>query len=163
MKKLTIDAAKEIQKKYLEKIKDDKLKKFVKIHSKLVGEMAIILSNKNKLNEFFRIAALVHDIGYSFDEAEHAKHSLRIIREEDFQVSEELKDCILNHGNNDFPSTEEGKIFRLADKLSALDKDFVSFFLEHNKDKIEEEDLSFIKMFLDKSFGYLKEFNIKKD
>ena len=79
------------------------------------------------------------------------------------EILEGLKDCILNHGNNDFPSTEEGKIFRLADKLSALDKDFVSFFLEHNKDKIEEEDLSFIKMFLDKSFGYLKEFNIKKD
>ena len=163
MKELTIDAAKEIQKKYLEKISDNKLKEFVKVHSNLVGEMAIILSKNNELNEFFRIAALVHDIGYALNEAEHAKHSLRIILEEDFQISEELKDCILNHGNSDKPLTEEGKLFRVADKLSALDKDFVSFFLKYNKGKIGKEDMNFIKMFLDKSFDYLKEFNIKRD
>lgn len=157
MKKINLAEAKDIYRNYLEKMKDDKLKEFVKIHSKLVGEMAIIISNGKFNNNFFRVAALLHDIGYSVDEANHAEHSYKILVEHGYDIPENLKDCILNHGNDSKPTTPEGKIFRLADKISTFDNSLIKIFIKHNSEKIEGEDLKFLEMMAFQGMKYLRE------
>ena len=148
--KITLEKARELYNTYLNKVNDKKLREFLFIHSLKVSEMAILLGKINRLDiNILEIAGLLHDIGYSVDEKDHSKHSLNILEGKNFEVSEKLKDCILNHGGEGNTQTKEGKVFRMADKLSIVDKDTLYVFL---KDKtINDEEKEFIKMMLSKS------------
>jgi len=148
--RITLEKARELYNTYLNKVHDKKLREFLFVHSLKVSEMAVLLGKINRLDiNILEIAGLLHDIGYSVDEKDHPKHSLNIIEEKNFEVNEKLKDCILNHGGEGNPQTEEGKVFEIADKLSILDKDTLYVFL---KDKtINDEGKKFIKMMLSKS------------
>ena len=107
---LNVKEAEKICKENLSKIKDGNLHV---IHSKLVGDTALILSKGKQLNEnLLKIAAWVHDIGYSIDSENHAEHSVEILEKRGYEVNKILRDCVLNHGASKNPKTNEGKIDR---------------------------------------------------
>lgn len=153
MKELTIIEAKKLFNKYVGLIKDSELREFVRIHSLNVSSVAKLLA-KNKGFDVItlEIASLVHDLGYSIQENNHAIHSLDILKNEGFEISKVIEDCVLNHGRNSFPATPEGEIFRFADKLSVLDTDLLRFFLNKG---LTKEDVGFYDSFLTESKKYL--------
>jgi uncharacterized protein len=152
--KITVEKAREIYIMYLNKVNDKKLREFLLVHSLKVSEMAVLLGKIKGLDiSVLEIAGLLHDIGYSINEENHSQHSLNILEEKNFEISEKLKDCILNHGGKGSPKTEEGKIFQMADKISIIDKDTLYIFL---KDKVvSNEEKEFIKIVVSKSLELL--------
>ena len=140
--KLTTKKAQNLAKKYLldKKIKDGE---FFYIHTKGVAKSAKLLAKKENLDEnFFEIIAWVHDIGYSVDSKSHANHTLKILKKEDFEVNNIMKDMILNHGSLGNPETKEGKLMQIADKISIIDRDFLEVLLDN---KINDEEIKFMK------------------
>lgn len=88
---------------------------------------------------------------------EHAQHSIEIL-EKEYEMSETLKDCILNHGTNEKPKTEEGKIMQVADKVCMLNPELVSLLLKYSLKKNKEEkekDLEFIRKMCNKAVNLL--------
>lgn len=79
------------------------------------------------------IAAWLHDIGYIINKETHAKHSLEIAKKQ-FTLNKKIEDCILNHGTNGNPKTEEGKIIKIADKASFINPKILEIFLKNKKD-----------------------------
>lgn len=160
MKELTVKESEKVYEKYLNKITIKKLRDFLLVHSKKVKEMAILLGKRKNLDTTtLEIAGLVHDIGYVIDEKEHPQHSLKILKDEGYKVSEILKDCILNHSHDKVPLTTEGKIFQIADKISIFDKETLHIFLKHNNAKINEEDIAFLEIMITNSISFMKEIN----
>ncbi len=157
MRELTIKESEKIYEKYLNKITIKELRDFLLVHSKKVRDMAILLGKRKNLDTTtLEIAGLVHDIGYAIDEKEHPQHSFKILKEEGYEVSEILKDCILNHGHDKVPLTTEGKIFQIADKISILDKETLHIFLKHNNAEINEEDLAFLEIMITQAMSFMK-------
>ena len=116
------------------------------VHSEKVGQVAIIIAKKLKINnKVFKIAGWVHDIGYFKNSDSHANSAIPILKELGYEVEEILKDCILNHGNEGKPKTTEGKIFQLADKFSIFDLDVIKIMLKHGTFPLKDENIAFLK------------------
>ena len=151
--KLTKEKAKELAKKYLldSKIKDGE---FFYVHTKGVVEVARLLAKKEKIDiKKIESCAWVHDIGYYLEQEGHAKKGIELLKKEGIKIDEILKDCVLNHGNSGNPTTKEGKIMQIADKISIMNKDFLEILLNN---KIGKEEIDFIKMMFDKSIKMLE-------
>ena len=157
MNQLTKEKAKKIYEENLNKIEIKELRDFLLVHSKKVKEIAVLLGNRKNLDvETLEIAGWIHDIGYIIDEKEHAKNSFEILEKEGYEISETLKDCILNHGHTKKPLTPEGEIFQMADYISMIYKDILNTFLQHNKSKIGEVNISFLEMMISQAISFIK-------
>ena len=151
--KLTKEKAKELANKYLldSKIKDGE---FLYAHTKGVVEAAKLLAKREKLDiKKIESCAWVHDIGSYLEQESHAKKGIELLEKEGIDIDEVLRDCVLNHGNSGNPTTKEGKIMQIADKISIMNNDFLEILL--NK-KIGKEEIGFIKMMFDKSIKMLE-------
>jgi len=147
MEKLTPKTAERFAREIFGKFKDKEEKEFRLVHPVLVSETALILAKKinQKVDlDVLRIAAWVHDVGYSIESKNHAEHSLAIL-EKKFEIDKVLRDCVLNHGSEAKPTTLEGRIIQLADKAFILDKELLKLILKSSKEKIDPEYIDFIK------------------
>ncbi len=159
MIKLTPFIAQKFAKEKILEIKKEEDREFVLIHTKTVVECAKLLGeNRNIDLDLLEIAAWLHDIGYS--QEGHAQLALKILEKERFEISENLKDCIINHGTKGNPLCEEAKILKIADKLSMVNpemlKIIIKYSLKKNKDE-KEKDLEFIKVMVDLGIKGLKD------
>lgn len=119
-------------------LQSGKHREFLEVHCKAVYEAVQILAEGKSLDEeTLKIAAWVHDIGYVRGQKSHAEHSLNMLEERGYEISDTLKDCILNHGTDKQPETEEGKIFRIADKAAVYDQDTLKVFLIYPKEALK--------------------------
>ena len=126
---------------------------------RIVDQLAKVIANKlNIYDEIFEIAGRVHDIGYCRDKRNHAEHSLKLLKERGYEVDEVLADCILNHGNAKSPTTTEGRIFQLADKLSIFDEDILEILIKNTDFPYEKEAVDFLKEMAEKTFRMLEKF-----
>jgi len=128
-------------------------------HTKGVVSAVKILSDKFKLDKEKMISfAWVHDIGYFLNDMEnHAENSLKLLEKEKIVLGEAGKDSILNHGNNGVPSTFEGKIMQIADKLSILNEDFLKVLVKN--EKIKRDEIDFVEMMCKKALEMLNKLN----
>lgn len=112
-------------------------------HTLEVSQTARTIARALRLNEDLTEAiALGHDLGHTpFGHAGeralnrvckkgflHHKQSIRVVEllEKDgkgLNLTREVRDGILNHGTKDSPSTLEGKIVRLSDKIAYINSD----------------------------------------
>ncbi len=151
---LTKTKAKELAKKYFfnSEMANGKL---LYSHSKAVSSTARILARDKGLDlNFLEMIAWVHDLGYYVNKENHAEESIKLLKKEGFFVDEKMKDCILNHGSNKNPKTEEGKIIQLADKLSIMNKHILRNLLN---EEIKSNTISFTKKMFDKCLIKLDE------
>lgn len=113
-------------------------------HTQEVSQIARTIARALRLNEdLTEAAALGHDLGHTpFGHAGeralaqvhpggfvHSKQSLRVVDvlERDgagLNLTYEVRDGIENHSSNALPSTLEGKVVRLSDKIAYLNHDF---------------------------------------
>jgi len=70
--------------------------------------------------------AWVHDIGKTNGDEGHEKSSLSILGKR-FKLDDTDRDCIINHGSKEKPSTPEGELFREADGLSLFYPEAVAY------------------------------------
>ena len=123
-------------------------------------EIAILLAKKSKLDvSSIEMAAWLHDIGSTVERDDHAKFSLDLLEQEGFGVSELIKDCILNHGTNGKPKSEEAKILQMADKLSILSIPVLKLIFKQQS--ITLYDIEFVNKMTTGAVAYLKELSIK--
>jgi len=145
--------------KFLE-IKDAEAREFQVEHTKAVVQCAMILTEGRNINkESLEIGCWLHDIGYIVSRENHAEHALNIIAEDGFEIDDIIKDCILNHGNSGSPQTEEGKIIRVADKLSIINPEMIKILLRYSLSKNsndKEKDFEFIKKMANQGVDLLK-------
>ena len=112
-------------------------------HTPEVSQIARTISRALRLNEdLTEAAALGHDLGHTpFGHAGertlnricpmgfvHSEQSIRIVEklEKDGQglnLTKEVRDGILNHQTSSMPSTLEGKVVRLSDKIAYINHD----------------------------------------
>lgn len=132
---------------------------FFLAHTKGVVSSVKLLSKRFNLDMNKMISlAWVHDIGYfSNDLKNHAENSLKLLKNEKIDLTEEDKDCILNHGTGKSPFSKEGKIMQIADKISILNEDFLKVLL--SKKNIKEDEISFVKMMCERAIEMLNELN----
>ncbi len=157
MERLDVEKARKFCKETLMKLENKENAKFIILHSKLDSEIALILAEKKDVDkETLEIAGLLHDIGKVIDKEDHEKHSIEIL-EKQFELSETLRDCILNHRTKGNPVTEEGKIFRVADKLSILHPELVKNLIDCSEERYQKV-VSFIIKTSAKISGVLEEF-----
>lgn len=155
MKKLTPQSAKEIAEKYFLKHKDKSEQDFTRIHTNAVVEIGIILAKKFKADiSIVEASAWVHDIGSVIERSNHARHSLDLLREEEFEIDTLTEDCILNHGNGGNPKSEEAKLLQMADKLSILSIPVLKLLLE--QESILLSDVDFVNKMTTGAVEYLK-------
>lgn len=143
MRKLTLQTAQEFHTQCMNTISDKDFRNFISQHSKNVGRIAAAIMPKQ--TDFFTIAGLIHDCGYCIEKENHAKHSLTLLEKEGFELSKPMKDCVLNHGSSATTTTDEGKVFQLADKLSMFDVDLVISWIAKFPDPFSKEFLLFIQ------------------
>ena len=83
--------------------------------------------------QIFIVAGWIHDLGKLIDKPNHHIESLKFLNEflelypKYEGINEEIKDCILNHRTNGEPKTIYGEIFKLADKVSLRNKDWIQW------------------------------------
>jgi len=161
MKKLTVKKAKKISREILSDIKEIEEREFHKIHTEAVVKAALILSKGKKIDKkLLETAAWVHDIGYSVSDENHAEKSIEILEKKGFELSEKLKDCVLNHGGGGKPKSKEAKILQIADKASTLDSEILKILVKYQKDgKFKEDDLKFIRKMSEKANDMLEKYN----
>jgi len=151
---LTEKQAKVIASKVFKKISNPEEREYRIMHAKAVKETALILAEGRKFDEnVLSIAAWLHDIGYSISKENHAKHSLDLLKK--YELDEKLKDCILNHGTDANPKTQEGTIFQLADKACILNQDILKLLI---KQGIKKQDISFVRNMSEKACVLLDSF-----
>jgi HD superfamily phosphodiesterase len=135
MKELTIIKAKKLSKKYL---LNKKLDPYHFIHTLKVVQAVKIISEGKKLDKnLLEICAWVHDIGYfkgnvPNSDPRHSQNSIDLLIREGYNVTDKIKDCILNHGSQGKPKTKEGKILQIAVKFNIIDKDFLEYLINKN-------------------------------
>lgn len=95
------------------------------LHSKYIIEALKELTQK-EVSDKLKALAWVHDIGKIEGDENHAEKGLKIL-EKDFSLDEVDKDCILNHGSSNKPTTPDGKLFRNADGLSLFYPEIMLF------------------------------------
>ena len=161
MVNLTIEKAEEIAKETANKMKDEEEREFFILHSKAVGDVALILAEKKDVDkEMLRIAGWVHDIGKVGGFEGHAKVSVEML-EKDYELDDKLKDAILNHGSKDKPETEEGKVIQVADKVCFLNPEVVSLLVKYNDKKIKQGDIDFLKKMVNGAVEFLEGFDLE--
>lgn len=134
--------AEEVLKQKLSKL----LAKYYLLHSNFVIIAAKDLAKEKGLDinpEIFEISGYLHDIGYSVKEEGHAEESFKIAKNKFPNLDKRVIDCILNHGSDKKPLTEEGKIFQLADKLATFYPEFITKLIELEKKegKLSEKEI----------------------
>ena len=160
MKVFTPKKAKLVANWYFNRHKNIEEKNFAKVHAAAVVEIAILLAKKSKLDvSSIEMAAWLHDIGSTVERDDHAKFSLDLLEQEGFGVSELIKDCILNHGTNGKPKSEEAKILQMADKLSILSIPVLKLIFKQQS--ITLYDIEFVNKMTTGAVAYLKELSIK--
>lgn len=159
MKTLTPEIAERFAKNTLSRIKIKEDREFSLIHSKSVAEIVSILAEKKKVDKtVLKIAGWLHDIGYSIAKENHALHSISII-EKEYEISDKLRDCILNHGTSGQPKTEEGKIMKIADKASFLNPELVRLTVHDMENgRIKQDNINFLKRASLQAFELLENF-----
>jgi HD superfamily phosphodiesterase len=161
MKNLGLTEAKKIAQDILGQLSPTSRRDFLLIHSEKVGKTAGLIAQKLQIDDkLFEIAGWVHDIGYARNSENHGDFAIPLLEELGYEVSEALKDCILNHGNGKNPKTSEGRIFQLADKLSIFDFATIETILNHGDFPMKKDDINFLKMMSEKSFELLENFSI---
>jgi len=152
--KPTPEVAEEFARKAFLKDKTNEDREWHLFHSKSVGDAALILAESKKVDkELLKIAGWMHDIGQTVSMDDHASYSLKLA-EKEFEISDKLKDCILNHGNSGKPVCEEAKLINIADKVSMLNPEFVKLFMKDSANKPadkKKKDINFVKMMLSKA------------
>jgi putative nucleotidyltransferase with HDIG domain len=161
MDKKPLDAqiAEEFARRTFEKLAEEE-REFNKIHAKAMLETADILSNDKKVDrELIEMACWLHDIGKTVAIDNHAEHSLKILEQEGFEVSEKLKDCIINHGSDGNPQCLEAKLIQIADKNFVINPKITeviaNFTLKKSNDE-KDKDLEFIRKLANKAVDLLK-------
>jgi HD superfamily phosphodiesterase len=156
MKKLTKRIAKKIAEKYLVK---NNIDPFHFIHTQKVVEAVKIISKGKKLDkEILEICAWIHDIGYSVNnlpnnDPDHSANSINLLDKEGYEVTDKIKDCVLNHGSKGNPKTQEGKILQIAVKFNIIDKDFLEYIIDN---KAKGKEVKFLKKRTDSAVKMLK-------
>lgn len=109
------------------------------LHSEMLIETLKLLIKKEP-SDRLKALAWVHDIGKIISEEDHAKMSMKILQNE-FELDEIDKDCILNHGSSSKPKTPLGGLFYCADGLSLfLPKSITfKFYAESKENKNFDE------------------------
>ena len=159
MKKLTPKKAKLVANWYFNRHKDTSGRDFAKVHADAVVEIAVILAKKFKADvSAVEISGWLHDIGSTIERNDHAKLSLDLLGEEGFEISELIKDCILNHGTSGKPKSKEAKILQMADKLSILSMPVLKLLFKQ-KD-ITSGDIEFVDKMTTGAVAYLKNLNL---
>ena len=162
MKKLILLEAKKIASDIFVKADLVDRGEFLLVHSEKVGRVAKMIAQKLQINdEVFEIAGWVHDIGYAKDFENHADFAIPILKELEYEVSDILEDCILNHGNGKSPKTTEGKIFQVADKLSIFDTEIIQIILKNGSFPLKDDDINFLKMMSENALKLVKNFQNK--
>ena len=160
-KKLTLKDARRIRDKYWKKVTDKQSREFHLLHSESISTTIILLAKDRHVDiNILKIAALVHDIGYSVRKETHPLHSVEILEKEGYILSDKLKDCILNHSTGSSPKTVEGKLFQTADKADIFNPVIISVIAKYNKKNIKDGDLKFLESVSAKAIGLLKEYNL---
>ncbi|WP_177504146.1 deoxyguanosinetriphosphate triphosphohydrolase [Anaerosinus sp.] len=112
-------------------------------HSLEVAQIARTIARGLNLNEdLTEAAALGHDVGHTpfghvgedamkeiLGHFRHNEQSLRVVEYleqngEGLNLTNEVKDAILNHSGRNLPSTLEGKIVRISDRIAYLCHDY---------------------------------------
>ena len=134
-------------------------REFFLIHSSNVVKLGKIIAKKLNLNEeFFEITGRIHDIGYVKDVEHHAEYTIPMLTNLWYEIDNTLEDCILNHSNSKTPTTLEGKLFQVVDKLSIFDADMIELFLKYEDFPMKKDWLEFLKTMAEKSFKLLEDF-----
>jgi predicted hydrolase (HD superfamily) len=124
----------------------DSQREFFLIHSEKVVEIwKILASYFDKDTTLFEIAGRIHDIGYAKDIDHHASESFTMLQELWYAIDPILEDCILNHGSSKTPTTFEGKLFQIADKLSIFDVQMVQLLITYGEFPFTPDDQEFLK------------------
>lgn len=136
---------------------EDLENQFHYIHTKNVVNIIGFISKKFKLNiDKMQAIAWVHDIGYSLNnELDHCENSLKILKDKDIFLDKIEEDCIKNHSSSKKPMTLEAKLFKIADKLSVFDSDFIEILLK--QDNITLEDIKDLELMSTKGIDQIKE------
>jgi len=159
-KELTTISAKKLALNISEKIFPLSQRDFFLEHSKKVVNVWKYYANHLGFDEdFFEIAWRVHDIWYCRSIDNHAKDSYQILLEDWYNISEELKDCVLNHWTYDKPETEVWKIFQIVDKLSIFDFNIIKIMIEHHGIPVTLENTDFLKFMSDSAIKLLQKHN----
>jgi putative nucleotidyltransferase with HDIG domain len=159
MEKLNIETAKKLSKEYIRKIQDKDQRRFIKAHTKAVVKTAKLLAKGTDADfELLEIAGWLHDIGKAAADDNHAEAGVRIL-EENYEVDETLRDCILNHGVKKEPKTLEGNILRTADKVSLIDSNILPIFLKNINKKTTEDATNMLKNMLAQAGELLEKHN----
>ena len=134
MKELTFENSKEFAEINFKQL-DSKYYQQNMIHSRCMIKALEELHEKEDfdLNKLKRLA-WVHDIGKIKGKKDHAIKSVEIL-EQEFELDDVDKDCILNHGSGDHPTTKEGKLFRCSDGLSLFYPEFIQFIIDSDKEE----------------------------
>lgn len=157
MKKLTIKNARELAERYL--LKNKEVDPYHYIHTlKVVQAVKIICKGRKLDKKTLEICAWLHDIGYSSGnlnnrDPAHPENSIKILMNEGYEVTDKIKDCILNHGSNKHPKTKEGKILQIAVKFNIIDKDFLDYLING---KSKEDKIKFLEYRADSAIKMLK-------
>jgi HD superfamily phosphodiesterase len=145
-KKLTKKKAKELAYKYLSS-ENEKIDPFHFVHTKQVVRIVRLLGKKKNIDhESLEIAAWVHDIGYAYDNSanrspQHAKNTLRLLRDEHYEITSILSDCVLHHDGKGKPKTKEGILLQIAIKLNIFEIKFLEYLLNQQMFGIERNRL----------------------
>jgi len=155
MKKLTPKNAKSIALKYLKKHREKEGRYFAKVHTEAVVQIGKMLAKRlGATISIVEMCAWVHDIGSVVERNDHAKHSLDLLEKEGFEISELIKDCVLNHGTSGQPKSEEAKILQMADKLSILSIPVLKILF--NQKNITASDTDFVSKMTTGAVDHLK-------
>jgi len=159
MSSLNPEMAEQFAISQLVKIKSDEDREFNIMHTEAVVETALILSKGKEVDkDLLVIAGWLHDIGKSVQGENHAQKSVEILEAEGFELNENLKDCILNHGSSGNPQSEEAKIIQIADKLSVLHPELISILERYTLKKSKEDkekDFEWIKKMANNALEFL--------
>lgn len=155
MKKLTPRIAKSIAFKYSKREKNKIERDFALIHAEAVVKISKILAKRLGADvSVVEACGWVHDIGKVVEMENHAEHGLTLLEKEKIEVTQHIKDCILNHGTSGKPLSSEAKIIQMADKMSILSIPFLKLIFEQKK--ITESDVEFVNIMSTGSVNYLK-------
>jgi putative nucleotidyltransferase with HDIG domain len=155
MKKLTPRIAKSIAFKYSKREKNKMERDFALIHAEAVVKISKILAKRLGADASVTEACgWVHDIGKIVEMENHAEHSISLLEKEKIEVTQQIKDCILNHATSGKPLSPEAKIIQMADKMSILSIPVLKLILEQKK--ITESDVEFVNKMVTGSVNYLK-------
>ncbi len=152
--RLTLESAEEFARKVFLNDKTSEDRNWHLFHSKAVGDCAILIAGKKKVDKnLLKIAGWLHDIGQTMNIEGHAALSVKMA-EKEFEIDDKLKDCILNHGSNGSPECQEAKLIYIADKVFMINPEFVKLFMKDSVNKPadkKKKDIDFAKKLLSKA------------